>query len=56
MPTKKSCDGCLYMQSCPFDRAIKCLTNNYALRKEEGDEETNSRETPVWKMEGENPG
>ena len=71
MPKKMSCDGCFFQICCRYDRALKCLTNNYALRvessgkpvghaeafeKEGFDEETNSREAPIWKMEGENPG
>ncbi len=56
MPTKMSCDGCLYMQSCPFNRAIQCLTNNYALRKDEDNEEANGREASIWEMEGKDPG
>ena len=56
MPTKMSCDGCTYQICCHYDRAIRCLTDNYSLRKEKDDEENNSRETPIWKMEGENPG
>lgn len=53
---KMSCDGCAYQICCHYDRAIRCLTDNYSLRKEKDDEETNSRETPIRKMEGENPG
>lgn len=52
---KMSCDGCAYQNCCRFDRAIRCLTDNYALRKEKGDEETNSREASIWEMEGEDP-
>lgn len=53
---KMSCDGRLYMQSCPFDRAIKCLTNSYALRKEKDNEETKNGEVTLREMEGEDPG
>lgn len=56
MPTKMSCDGCFFQICCRYDRAIRCLTDNYSLRKEKDDEETNSGETPIRKMEGENPG
>ena len=56
MPKKMSGDGCAYQFCCHYDRAIRCLTDNYSLRKEKDDEETNSRETSIRKMEGENPG
>lgn len=57
-PKKMSCKGCVYhnLVCCHYNRAIRCLTNNYALRKEEDDEETNSREASIWEMEGEDPG
>ena len=56
MPKKMSCDDCFFQICCHYDRAIRCLTDNYSLRKEKDDEETNSGETPIRKMEGENPG
>lgn len=56
MPKKMSCNGCVYHICCHYNRAIRCLTDNYALRKEEGDEETNSREASIREMEGEDPG
>lgn len=71
MPTKLSCDGCFYQCTCKFDRAIRCLTDNYALRigpanepvghaealrKDEDNEETNGGEIALGTMEGKDPG
>ena len=56
MPKKMSCDGCAYQVCCHYDRAIRCLTDNYSLRKEKDNEETNSGEVALGEMEGEDPG